>query len=96
MLNLGDNKVLCGRQAKECMMRHCSGHSCPLVISFLDLSVWDHEQGCYLDMFNIKEIQGHFSWLHMLKFGEPATFPHLIHTGQQQAAAAGKNGPCEV
>jgi hypothetical protein len=61
MLNLGDNRVFCGRHANGCMLTHCgvdggaasstdsagsisSGSACPIVVSFLDLSVWDYSQ----------------------------------------------------
>ena len=77
MLNLGDNKVFCGRHANGCMMRHCQSSPCPIVISFLDLSIWDYCQDAYLDMYNILEIQPHYSFLHQIKFGEPAVLPNL-------------------
>ena len=59
MICLGDNRILCGRHhpAKGCMLRHCTqaseAHPCPLVMSFMDLSIWDYSQDAYLDMFNI-------------------------------------------
>lgn len=77
MICLGDNKVFCSRYANGCMLKHIEKEEvpCKLVLSFLDLSVWDYSQDSYLDMFNIKELQPHYNHMHQLKFGEPAQFP---------------------
>jgi hypothetical protein len=63
---------------------------CPLVMSFNDCSIHDYSQDSYLDMFNIKELQPHYAWLHKLKFGEEPPLPSLSQ--QPKEAAAGENG----
>jgi hypothetical protein len=76
MLCLGDNRVFCSRYANGCMLKHVEDVPCKLVLSFLDLSVWDYSQNSYLDMFAIKELQPHYNHMHQVKFGEPAQFPN--------------------
>jgi len=75
MLCLGDNGVFCGRYANGCMLKHIEEIDCKIAISFRDLSIWDYEQDAYLDMYNIAEIQPHYSRMHEIKFGEAARLP---------------------
>ena len=54
-----------------------TSHVCPIVMSFRDLSIWDYSQDAYLDMFNIQEIQPHYTWLHEVKFKETPKLPSV-------------------
>jgi len=75
MVSLFDNRVLCGRHANGCALKYCPQAPCKLVLSFLDLSVWDYGQEAYLDVFLVPEVQPHFNYMHEIKFGEPASLP---------------------
>ena len=94
MLCLGDNRVLCGRHASGCMVRHVQSDAsrCPLVLSFLDLSVWDYGQDAYLDTFTVSELHPHFDAVHRIKFGEPASLPKTSLKADRPPPPRGGNG----
>jgi len=51
--------------------------NCKIHLSLSDMSIWDHEQDAYLDVFALPALQESFTALHEAKFGEPAKFPTL-------------------
>ena len=54
-----------------------ASENCKIHLSLSDMSVWDHDQDAYLDVFAIPVLQPSFAAVHLAKFGEPAKFPTM-------------------
>mmetsp|Transcript_24788 Transcript_24788/g.49326 ORF Transcript_24788/g.49326 Transcript_24788/m.49326 type:complete len:173 (-) Transcript_24788:114-632(-) len=75
---LQTRKVLCSRYRNGCAVRHATAQDlCALHLSTVDLSVWDHKMGAYLDVFAIEELRPAFTALHLAKHGTPPVFPDM-------------------
>ena len=78
-LCLSCKSVFCSRYQNGHAVQHASSDEgcCSIHLSFADLSVWDHKQEAYLDVFQIHELHQTFAAVHLAKFGEVAKLPRL-------------------
>ena len=44
-------------------------------LSTADLSIWDHQCDCYLDVFAMPDLHNSFDAMHFAKFGDRAKLP---------------------
>ena len=68
-------KPFCSRYKNGHSGSHFSETNHAIHVSTLDLSIWDHDQNVYLDVFNIRELHPAFKILHEAKFNIVAALP---------------------